>query len=392
MRKQLGRGNWTPENWQRLKNLIEQNAFQGRYACFDFDDTTSIHAVDYALFSYQIHKLRFAIPAQKFSEVLSTGLDDLGRVLGVNMEGRPVRCGEVIADLSADYDWLCRNGALGAEEAVLRQVRREPEYEDFAAKFHWLRKMLDRAYPMEVAYPWCLYPLAGFTPDQVYRLGLEAIGYATAEGRYGMALLRSPEARRGAAGRIRATAETGLRFPREMVDLYQTLQANGITTYLVSASPAELVRAGSDFANLGVPPERIFAMRGLRDQEGRYTCAYDYDWLGEGTYVQTFGPGKSQAIARFIAPAHGGRGPLLVCGDAESDMDMMTDWMACGDTELGLILNHRRDSVSHPRLYRAAREAAENPGSPFLLQELEKVAGRFCPAQITTGAKRGIAG
>lgn len=383
MRKQLDRGNWTAENWQRLEDMIERNAFQGRYACFDFDDTTSIHAVDHALFSYQIHTLSFAIPSQKFSEVLSTGLDDLGRVLGENMEGRPVRCAEVIEDLSGDYDWFCRNGVLGAEEAVLQQVRQEPEYQDFTAKLHWLRKMLDRTFPMEVSYPWCIYPLTGFTPDEVRRLGREAIKYATAEERYGMVTLCSPEARRGAAGIICTTEETGLRFPREMVDLYQTLQANGITTYLVSASPAELVCSGSEFANLGVPPERIFAMRGLRDKDGRYTCAYDYDWLGAGKYVQTFGPGKSQAIARFIAPRHEGRGPLLACGDAESDMDMMTDWIACGDTELGLILNHLRDPGSNPRLWRAAHEAAERSSSRFLLQGLDKVAGRFCPAQTT---------
>ena len=166
-----------------------------------------------------------------------------------------MRCGEVIQDLYEDYDWLCRNGAVGSGDAVLFQVRRTPEYQDFAAKFHWMRGMLD---------------------------------------------------------------------------LYHTLQVNGIETYLVSASPAELVRAGSEQIGLGVPPERIFAMRGLRDEAGRYCCAYDYDWLGKGRYAQTFGPEKSRVISRFIAPLHGGKGPLLVCGDAESDMDMMTDWMGRG--------------------------------------------------------------
>lgn len=162
-----------------------------------------------------------------------------------------------------------------------------------------------------------------------------------------------------------------------MRDLYRALQDHGIMPYLVSVSPAELVRAGSEIAGLGVPPERIFAMRARRDAAGRYVCGYDCGC------VQTFGPGKSQAIARFIAPRHNGQGPLLVCGDAESDMDMMTDWMERGDTELGLILNHLRSPARHPRLCRAAREAAARPGGRFLLQGLDKQGGTFCPAQTT---------
>lgn len=42
----LTKGNWLPHNWKKLNDLIGRNAVQGRYACFDFDDTTSIHGVD----------------------------------------------------------------------------------------------------------------------------------------------------------------------------------------------------------------------------------------------------------------------------------------------------------------------------------------------------------
>nr|WP_325196566.1 haloacid dehalogenase-like hydrolase [uncultured Oscillibacter sp.] len=385
MKKQLDRGCWEPNNWERLNHLIEANAFRGRYACFDFDDTTSIHAVDHALFSYQVRMLRFAIPPEQFQGVLSTGLDDLTRVLARNAEGKPVRCGKIIQDLNEDYGWLCRNQAIGADDTLLFQIRQTPEYRDFAAKLHWMRGMLDKAFPTTVSYPWCIYLLTGFTPEEVYQLGCEAIEYAMGAGHYGTVTLCSPEERQGAAGVVHTTEESGLVFSPEIRDLYQTLQANGIRPYLVSASPAELVRAGSSQVGLGVPPEQIFAMRALRDENGRYCCAYDYDWGGRGRYAQTFGPGKSQVISRFIAPAHGGRGPLLVCGDAESDMDMMTDWMECGDTETGLIFNHLRSRESHPRLWRAAHEAAELPGGRFLLQGLDKHKGRFCPAQTTIG-------
>lgn len=381
MKNCLAPGRWAPENRERLEETIRRNAFQGKCACFDFDDTTSVHAVDHALFAYQVHMLRFAMAPERMREALTMGLDDLDRALGRNQEGRVVRCGDIVRDLCRDYDLLWRSGAAGAKEEVLSAVRQLPEYRDFAAKIHWMRGTLDHAFPIEISYPWCLYLLSGFTPEEVYRLGREAIAWAMGAARYGTVTLRSPEAFPGAAGRICTEEEAGLTFPEEMRDLYRTLQDHGITPYLVSASPAELVRAGSEIAGLGVPPERIFAMRARRDAAGRYVCGYDYGW--NGGYAQTFGPGKSQVIARFIAPRHNGRGPLLVCGDAESDMDMMTDWMEQGDTELGLILNHLRSPARHPRLYRAAREAAAQPGGRFLLQGLDKQGGAFCPAQTT---------
>lgn len=381
MKNCLTPGRWAPENRERLEEVIRRNAFQGRYACFDFDDTTSVHAVDHALFAYQVHMLRFAMDPEQMREALTAGLGDLDRVLGRNQENRPVRCGDVARDLCRDYGLLWESRAVGAGEEALSAVRRTPEYRDFSAKLHWMRAALDRVFPIEVSYPWCIYLLSGFTPEETRRLGREAIAWAMEAGRYGTVTLCSPEERPGAAGGIRTVEESGLTFPEEMRDLYRVLQDHGITTYLVSASPAELVRAGSELAGLGVPPERIFAMRARRDAEGRYICAYDYDW--GGGYEQTFGPGKSRVIDRFIAPRHGGRGPLLVCGDAESDMDMMTDWMDRGDTELGLVLNHLRDPEHHPRLSRAAREAAARPGGRFLLQGLDKGRGTFCPAQTT---------
>lgn len=377
----LARGQWAAENWTRLTEMIQRNAFQGRYACFDFDDTTSVHAVDHALFAYQIHRLRFAMEPTKMREALTMGLDDLDRVLGYNEEKRPVRCGDIVRDLCWDYNILWRSKAVGARDEELSPVRQTPEYRDFAAKFHWMRGALDDAFPMETAYPWCIYFLSGFTPEEVRRLGREAIAWAIEAGRYGTVTLCSPADRPGMTGRICTLEETGLTFPAEMQDLYRTLQDYGITPYLVSASPAELVRAGSEQMGLGVPPEHIFAMQAQRDPAGRYICAYDYGW--RNGYAQTFGPGKSQVIARFIAPLHGGRGPLLVCGDAESDMNMMMDWMERGDTELGLLINHLRNPNRHPRFCKAAREAAARPGGRFLLQGLDKRMGTFRPTQAT---------
>ncbi len=171
MKNCLAPGRWAPENRERLEETIRRNAFQGKYACFDFDDTTSVHAVDHALFAYQVHMLRFAMDPERMREALTTGLDDPDRVLGRNQEGRTVRCGDIVQDLCRDYDLLWRSGAAGAKEEALSAVRQLPEYQDLAAKIHWMRGALDHAFPIEISYPWCLYLLSGFTPVEVYRLG-----------------------------------------------------------------------------------------------------------------------------------------------------------------------------------------------------------------------------
>lgn len=192
MKNCLAPGRWAPENRERLEETIRRNAFQGKYACFDFDDTTSVHAVDHALFAYQVHMLRFAMDPERMREALTTGLDDPDRVLGRNQEGRTVRCGDIVQDLCRDYDLLWRSGAAGAKEEALSAVRQLPEYRDLAAKIHWMRGALDHAFPIEISYPWCLYLLSGFTPVEVYRLGREAIAWAMGTAHYGTVTLCSP--------------------------------------------------------------------------------------------------------------------------------------------------------------------------------------------------------
>lgn len=139
MVSRLARGCWAPENWERLEETIRKNSFQDRYACFDFDDTTSIHAVDHALFAYQVSWLCFAMDPEQMRGALTAGLESPGQVLGFNQENRPVRCGDIVEDLCRYYDELWRNWAVGAGDEELPAIRQTLEYRDFAAKLHWMR-------------------------------------------------------------------------------------------------------------------------------------------------------------------------------------------------------------------------------------------------------------
>lgn len=379
--RQLKPGGWARVNWEKLNRLLENNAFQNRYACFDFDDTTSIHGVDFAMLYTQIQHLRFVMTPEEFAAAVAAGVPDLERPLGVNEEGRAVCGRQVMADLTADYAWLFRR--LEARDGA--ELHHTQAFRSFRAKLFWLRKALEHTFPMEVSYPWCVYLMAGHRPEELYALGRAAVAYSTRPGGYGRVCFHTPAEHPGTSGLLSAEVETGVAFPPEMRDLYRALLDNGIQPYIISASPAELVQAANELLHLGLSEEQIFAMRMKQGADGRCLPEYDSEGPDGRAYPQTFGPGKAQIIRDYLAPLHGGRGPVLVCGDGENDMDMMTGWMACGDTEAGLILNHDRPSGAHPRLHQAVRSALEDPDSRFLLQGLDKRRGQFRPTQATLG-------
>ncbi|HIZ93776.1 MAG TPA: haloacid dehalogenase-like hydrolase [Candidatus Flavonifractor avicola] len=379
-------GNWAPETRARLETLIQENANQNRYACFDFDNTSSIYDIGNALFAYQILNLRFAMEPDVFADVLDTGLPDLTCEVGKNLDGEPVTCAQLIEDLSADYAFIYSQYEGFDGDRTLTDIRATREYQDFAAKLRWMYDAVGNTFDVSVAYPWSIYMLSGMTPDQVYDLAVESNAYWSSYGRYGEDVWTSPTDMETSAGAVSVTLDTGISFPDELVDLYQTLQANGIDVYIISASPYDLIRAASDEYGYGVPADHIFAMRLKQDDQGRYINEYDYDWGGTGKYAQSYGPGKSQIITNYIAPNYGGQGPLLVCGDSTGDVNMMNDWMECGDTQLGLIFNRYAKPASDYTLWSNSAEAVESMGdmdSRFVLQGRDENTGELRPFEST---------
>ena len=377
--RQLHPGSWARVNWEKLNRLLADNAFQNRYACFDFDDTTSIHGVDSALLYTQIQHLSFVMLPEEFARAVAAGIPDLDRPLGVNQAGESVSSRQVMEDLIADYTWLFRQ----LERHDPAELRHTLAFRSFRAKLFWLRKGLEHTFPMEVTYPWCVYLMAGHRSEELYALGRTTVAYSTRPGGYGKVCFHTPVEHPGISGLLSVEVEIDVAFPPEMRDLYRALLANGIQPYIISASPMELVRAANEMLHLGLTNRQIFAMRMKRDAKGRYLPEYNYEGPEGKAYPQTFGPGKAQIIRDYLAPLHDSRGPVLVCGDGENDMDMMTGWMACGDTQAGLILNHDRSPESHPRLWQAAQEALRDPDSRYLLQGLDKRRGQFRPTQAT---------
>ena len=381
---QLITGNWAPATRARIQAVIDENAGQGRYVVFDFDNTSVIFDVEEALLIYQIENLAFKIAPADMEGVLETQIPDLNSPVGQTVDGKDVTVAQLVADITSDYEWLYANyegfGAGGAYG--LDYIRATNQYQDFAAKLRYMYSSVGDTFDASVSYPWVTYLFTGMTPDEVYDLAAASHKYWADYGRYASETWTSPVELPGQAGVVSISFTTGLTFTDELKDLYATLMANDIDVYIISASFIDVIQAANETMGYGVPEENVFAMRNVL-VDGKYINEYDYNWGGEGLYAQTQAAGKSTIITNFIAPKYNGVGPLMVFGDSAGDWNMMTDWMESGDTELGVIFNRYRKPSSDP-IWEGSNEAAQTIGNAdarFVLQGRDENSGQLRPSE-----------
>lgn len=376
-------GNWAPMTRARIQSVIDENAGKGRYVVFDFDNTSVIFDVQEALMVYQTENLLFKIAPGDMEAVLKTGIPDLGKEMGESIDGKIITPDALVADLVSDYSWIYNHYSGMNGDKDLSYIHASNEYQDFAAKLRFMYNNLGDYFDHAVSYPWVTYLFTGMTPEEVRALATASHEYWSAYGRYASETWSSPIELPGKAGIVSASYITGLSFTDELRDLYQTLMANEIDVYIVSASPIDTILAANECMGYGVPEDQVFAMRNKLDENGLYINEYDYDWGGEGKYSQTQGEGKSAVIANFIAPKYDGAGPLMVFGDSAGDWNMMTDWMESGDTVLGVIFNRYRKPSSDP-IWKGSDEAAKTIGDAdarFVLQGRDENKGQLRPSE-----------
>jgi len=385
---QLITGNWAPATRARIQAVIDANANQGRYVVFDFDNTSVIFDVQEALLMYQIENLIFKFTPAEVKGILETGIEpsQINAVMGKSVDGKEVKASDLVADLVSDYTWLYNNYEGLNGDKSLDYVHASNQYQDFEAKIRFMYDNMGDTFGHAVSYPWVTYLFTGMTPDEVQELATASHKYWSTYGRYASETITSPLELPGKAGVVSTSYITGVTFTDELRDLYATLMANGIDVYIVSASPIDTILAANECMGYGVPEERVFAMRNKLGADGKYINEYDYDWGGKGMYAQTQGEGKSTIITNFIAPKYDNVGPLMVFGDSAGDMNMMTDWMDEGDTQLGVIFNRYRKPTSDPLTWKASDEAAKTMGNAdarFVLQGRDENNGQLRPTEYS---------
>ena len=338
--QELAQGNWDPQIHSNLNNLMASYRNTGAYAVFDFDKTSIVHDVSQALWVYQIEHLRFSeAPAHAFLD----GIPDVTRPLG------DITFAEMGKTLQEEYSQMA---ALKAEGKTLEQIHETDTYKDFRARMAFLLAEMDEVFRHEVSYLWMPGLLAGFTEADARQVVREALADQLGEDKLEVQEWTSPD------GRWSAPVERGIWLSPEMKDLYRCLTSQGITPYVCSASLKLIVEelACDPKLGLGLPPEQVF---GLRFVPGA-TLAARFD----PSIPQPIKQGKVTCILTQIAPRHGNREPVLVGGDSNGDVPMLT---AFGETVYALIIDVGRSPESKiGQLARQAREM-DNKGR-FLLQ------------------------
>ncbi|EJL47290.1 MULTISPECIES: haloacid dehalogenase-like hydrolase [Bacillota] len=375
------KGKWAPATYQAVNALIEKNgsknpaynAAKKPYVVFDWDNTSIMHDTEEALFVYQINHLAYKLTPEEFGKVIRTNVPE-GPFSDAykNVDGKPVTLDAIASDLVADYTYLYQNyeGLKGSK--TLEEVKATEQFADFRAKLYFLYEAINDTHSNTIGYPWVLYLFTNMTIDEVHQLA-----EVSNDASLGMAIEKvtwtSPKALAGKAGVVKASHTTGLRLTSEVANLMNTLRANGIDVYVVSASLEDVVRVFATLPKYGynLPSENIIGMR-LKTENGLITNVYQPD------YPITVGHGKTEVIESVLVKKYG-YGPIFIAGDSNGDFEMMTE---LDSVQLALVVNR----VKGGKIGQQAAKAAEQLGkaSPtVVLQGRDENTGMWIPSEST---------
>ena len=333
---------WDKDVYKSLNSLIVDHAGKNDYAVFDFDKTTIVHDVSNALLVYQVENLKFAdAPSHSFLD----GIDDKDAIL----KGAEISSREMGDTLKAEYN---RMKARLSDGESMDSIRVSDDYLDFRARFISFMDALGKTFPEEVWYAWMPGLLTGMTTEEAKELISEAIDDQLGEDKLAVEEWTSPDGRWG------GPVEKGIFLPEEMKDLYAALNDNGIDTYICSASLELIVEtlACDSVRGLALSPERVYGLRFV--DSPRIVAKYDSE------YKQPIKEGKVECIKTYIAPQYGDRGPVLVGGDSNGDVPMLTSF---DDTRASLIIDVKRNPESSIGQLAAKAKSEDNEGR-YLLQ------------------------
>lgn len=377
----LDKGKWAPATYKAVQELIDKNgvnspsynAAKKPYAVFDWDNTSIMHDTQEALFVYQIHHLAYKLTPEEFGKAIRTNVPEGPFSEGYkNADGKPVTLDAIATDLVADYTYLYQNykGLKGTKS--LEEVTATEQFADFRAKLYFLYEAINDTHSNSVGYPWVLYLFTNMTIDEVHKLA-----EVSNDASLGMAIQKvtwtSPKALAGKAGVVTASHTTGLRLTSEVANLMNTLRANGIDVYVVSASLEDVVRVFATLPKYGynLPTENIIGMH-LETKDGVIQNKY------QPNYPITVGHGKTEVIQSVLEKKYG-HGPILIAGDSNGDFEMMTELKS---VKLALVINR----VKGGKIGQQAMKAAEQLGKTnpsVVLQGRDENTGMWIPNETT---------
>lgn len=352
---------WFPANHQSLCQWLQRlkpgPTAEPRLAVFDWDNTCIFNDIGEASFRYLLDTLSLRLTPQALDTLLPR------RLAGTTTFDTGIVMAALAEDIVAAYRTLWPQIEAGDAAAV----RHSAAHRDFKAKLIYLYRALEgsKAAGARYAYAWLPCFFAGLTPQAVSDLATAAWTAGLAE-RPGRVTWRSSSP--GHAGLLAEKFHTGLALHTEVGDLMTALQARGVQTVLISASCELLVRGVVAALGLPVAPDAIYGMR-LATADG----LLQPQLLHRGSYPHTYREGKLQIIRDHLKAT-----PLLVAGDAETDLEMLT---GLPNTQVRLLINRNAEGDLR-NLYRVALQPGQR-SQITLLQGRDENLGQFCSSQET---------
>ncbi|MBG9988881.1 haloacid dehalogenase-like hydrolase [Aerococcaceae bacterium DSM 111176] len=360
--------NWEPFAYRRLNQVIDKNKNNPEsFVVFDFDNTSVIMDIEDNYMIYAIDNLLYHLNAEDFHQMLLSGPFNFDQ---------PFQNG-TIKDLADDiaeaytylYDHYIKLPESEKSNARLEEIRQTSEFQDFKAKYRAYYVTVGKLFKRQPGHDWVSYHFAGQTRDEYYQNCLAMFKVMEQQP---FEVQEYTSASTGKVGEVTVRFESGLHFPQETRDLYQAFHNNGITVYIISASPVDLVYAASNHFNLNVDRDHAIAME-YPTKDGIIQPAVLAD-----SFV-TKGPGKTEAIQKGIMPRHNQAEPIAVFGDSTGDYNMMIDF---DDLQLAVLFNVLSDDQTQ-EIVDQAIESYGDDDARYVLQGRNEQIGRLQASQGT---------
>ena len=359
----LERKDWNSEVKAAVNDLIDMYSPGGAmpsdnpYAVFDFDNTCSIFDMEEQTVVYQLQTMAFEIKPGQMKEILTTGIPDPDEDLtayGINGSFNDL-AGDIASAYSVLWDKYGPFTSKGVSSETAKALADDPDWNEFAVKIFIMYDSLGEVCSHEVSYPWMTYLFMGMTENQLYGLTSRALDVYSGKETSEVTWQTSDEisSRTGPAS---YTWTSGVTVTDNMVELWKTLDENGIDIWVCSASATGIIKAAIDHFGLHDHCKGMLGMTDKMDSSGRYINEYDYEtgcgyyavdkgWerMDRPTKAQTQGKGKVTAVVNAVAPEYDGHGPIAGFMDSTGDFNFCTEF---GSLKLVVCFNRATRAVT----------------------------------------------
>jgi len=312
------------------------------YAVFDWDNTCSIFDVGEQLFVYEIQTMSFGFSPDDLEGILTSGLNDLDKERkSFSEDGVGHSYREWIDDIETAYSYLWNTYGPFTPEGISDDVKEKMQSDsmwlEFAAKYRAIFDLVCYEEEHDVADPYLDFQeFTGMTEDEAYNVAYKCFEYYNDKDTT-LENWTSPASVESKVGVVSYDWMSGSSVTKNIVELFEALDSNGINTWICSAGETDAVRAAVDFWGLHDYCDGIIAMT-VTEKDGVYIPKYDYDtgyaWTTDGsswvkgnkaTKATVIVEGKVTAINNVLVSQYG-HGPIAGFMDSSGDFNFCTEY------------------------------------------------------------------